>query len=535
MPCSGRFSRLRRAFSRCEEVCNKALRMSQRAFSIKTRVDAAGGKNNTQTVSLPKLNTQPRTVVFQTKTQTHKAIPDKKYNPYKKTEEIKLKLPPINSGTKARIHSSYSNSINELKNQNYDLKLQLVEVKTETKLLKKVQHRHTVALQQFQDSEEGVSEVLNQNDGEVRDLQKLLCGTRTCRNNLAWKLQVTEKELTNVKDRIQHLQQRVTKEQALPAKDELSRKLNEVSIELQEKDKRINDLERCNQLLRGSINRQAATEHKKINTARKTSFCLQTQVYELSKETRDIKRELEIHNIYALRLQNQPKKRGKLNKLVQTEQVVSTPRSESEDRDKSELSDSEDKLQTGGKSAGNISTERHVYEESGPQETYTIEGPRSDLADTPVSEVSEVTTQPHEVSKLITEEDASEEKKSEVVPEPPVKNEENTVVWFPTPPVKKVVKRKTQKRKYIFSSVVENLHKGKPAYPGLTLNQYRQLLRQRKGVSLSRPRSSKSPAWKSESVDSGSPRVTHTPRSQVTPLVAPPSSNLEPNRDDSQT
>ncbi|XP_019720419.1 lebercilin-like [Hippocampus comes] len=510
------------------------MRMSQRAFSIKTRVDAAGGKSNAQSGSLPKLNPQPRTVVFQTKTQTHKTTPDKKYNPYKKTEEIKLKLPPINSATKTRIHSSYSNSINELKNQNYDLKLQLVEVKTETKLLKKVQHRHTVALQQFQDSEEGVSEVLNQNDGEVRDLQKLLCGTRTCRNNLAWKLQVTEKELTNVKDRIHQLQQRVIKEQALPAKDELSRKLNEVSVELQEKDKRINDLERCNKLLRGSLNRQAATEHKKINTARKTSFCLQTQVYELSKETRDIKRELEIHNIYAFRLQNQPKKKGKQNKMVQTEVVVSTPRSEVESRAKSEISEPDDKLQTCPKPI-TPTAERRVYQESGPQESYTIEGPRSDLEDAPVSEVKEMPTQPPEV-KLIIEDDVSEGKKSDASLEQPVKQEENTVVWIPAPPEPKVFGRsKLQRRKYFFSPVVENLHKGKPAYPGLTLNEYRLLQRQRKGVSLIRPRSANSPAWKSESVDSNSPRTMQTPQSEALPLMPSAVSDLESNHDDSQT
>ncbi|XP_061684365.1 putative leucine-rich repeat-containing protein DDB_G0290503 [Syngnathoides biaculeatus] len=511
------------------------MRMSQRAFSIKARVDAAGGKSNTQSGSLPRLNPQPRTVVFQTKTQTHKTTPDKKFNPYKKTEEIRLKLPPINTVSKTRIHSSYSNSINELKNQNYDLKLQLVEVKTETKLLKKVQQRHTVALQQFHDSEEGVSEVLNQNDGEVRDLQKLLCGTRTCRNNLAWKLQVTEKELTNVKDRIHQLQQRVIKEQALPAKDELSRKLNEVSIELQEKDKRINDLEKCNKLLRGSLNRQAATEHKKINMARKTSFCLQTQVYELSKETRDIKRELEIHNIYAFRLQNQPKKKGKLNKMVQTEVVVSTPRSEVDSRTKSELS--EDEKQIFAKPVCNTANaERRVYQESVPQESYTIEGPRSDLEDagTPAPAVETIPTQPPEVKSTI-EKEATEERKPDVVPEQPAKQEEAAVVWFPTPPEPKAFGRsKLQRRKYIFSPVVENLHQGKPAYPGLTLNEYRLLQRQRKGMTLSRPNSN-SPAWKSDYIEGTSPRTIQTPQPEAVPSVPPPVSDLESNPDVSKT
>ncbi|KAM9811708.1 uncharacterized protein ACBT44_011184 [Syngnathus typhle] len=508
------------------------MRMSQRAFSVKTRVETAGGKSNAQSGSLPKLNPQARTVVFQNKTQTHKAAPDKKYNPYnsyKKTEEIKLKLPPINTPVKTKIHSSYSNSINELKNQNYDLKLQLVEVKTETKLLKKVQHRHTVALQQFQDSEEGVSEVLNQNDGEVQGLQKLLCGTRTCRNNLAWKLQVTEKELSNVKDRIHQLQQRVIKEQTLPAKDELSHKLTEVSIELQEKDKRINDLEKCNKLLQGSINRQAASEHRKITSARKTSFCLQTQVYELSKETRDIKRELDIHNIYSLRLQDQPRRRGKINKMIQTEVAVSMARSDTE-KSKSDISEPEDNLQP-------VVSAEKVCPDSGPQEPCTVEPPMSDLASTPVPEVPK-SPQPPEV-KSITEEEVPKEKKSEPVPaiEPPVKKEEKKVVWVPTPPEQKVFTRpKLLRRKYMFTPVVENMHRGKPAYPGLTLNEYRQLLGQRKGIfNFSRPRSAHSPAWKSESIDSNSPLVIQTPRSEVVPVMPPIVSDLGSNLDGSQT
>ncbi|XP_077466781.1 uncharacterized protein LOC144083124 [Stigmatopora argus] len=515
------------------------MRMSQRAFTIKTRVETAGDKSNAQSGSLPRLNPQARTVVFQTKTQIHKTTPDKKFNPYKKTEEIKLKLPPINTVSKTRLHSSYSNSINELKNQNYDLKLQLVEVKTETKLLKKVQQRHTVALQHFQDSEECVSEVLNQNDGEVRDLQKLLCGTRTCRNNLAWKLQVTEKELTNVKDRITHLQHRVIKEQALPAKDELSRKLNEVSIELTEKDKRINDLEKCNKLLRGSLNRQAASEIRKINTARKTSFCLQTQVYELSKETRDIKRELEIHNIYAFRLQNQnlPKKKGKINKMVQTELLVSSPCSDLDSRPKSELSESDDKRQL----SENLASippipETRVYQESVPQESYTIEGPRSDLDDsqTPVPD-TKLSSQQSE-GKFTTDDEASEDKKSELVQDQTAKKEDSSVVWVPTPPQPKSFGRsKLQRRKYFFSPVVENMHRGKPAYPGLTLSEYRLLQRHKKGVRIGRPASSKSTVCKSEITENSSPRTIQTPQTDVVPSVTPGVSDLESNPNDSKT
>nr|XP_057936028.1 arp2/3 complex-activating protein rickA-like [Doryrhamphus excisus] len=492
------------------------MRMSQRAFSVKTRVDAGGiHASDTRSGSLPRMTPQARNVLFQTKTQLHKTMDDKKFNPYRKTEEIKLKLPPINN-VKTRIHSSYSNSIKDLKNQNYDLKLQLIEVKTETKLLKKVQHRHTVALQNYQDTEESISEVLTQNNNEVRDLQKLLCGTRTCRNNLAWKLQVTEKELTDVKDKIQQLQRRVVKEQTLPAKDELSRKLTEVSVQLQEKDRRIQDLEKCNILLRGSLNRQAATEHKKITAARKTSYCLQTQVYELKKESRDIKRELEIHNIYAYRL-NQTKKKGKLNKMVQTD-VVSAPNSRGDSLKKSEESELEEKPPV---VSHPVIPERQVYQTTRPPPP-----PPVPEKCPPVSEdidqhavVEEIPSQPPAIEYIPV---VTEEKKLDlVVPEQPQKREDQ-VVWIPTPPEHKGRNPRAtsrQKHKYIFSPVIENLHKGRPAYSGVDMNEYRAFQR-KKVVSVSQTCSGSSPAWKSDYMGDSSTCGDDTPRPEVVSILA---------------
>ncbi|XP_054649255.1 SH3 domain-binding glutamic acid-rich protein isoform X2 [Dunckerocampus dactyliophorus] len=431
--------------------------------------------------------------------------------------EIKLKLPPINNA-KTRIHSSYSNSIKDLKNQNYDLKLQLIEVKTETKLLKKVQHRHTVALQNYQDTEDSISEVLTQNDNEVRDLQKLLCGTRTCRNNLAWKLQVTEKELTDVKDKIQLLQRRVVKEQTLPAKDELSRKLTEVSVQLQEKDRRIQDLEKCNKLLRGSLNRQAATEHKNITAARKTSYCLQTQVYELKKETRDIKRELEIHNIYAYRLNNQPKKKGKLNKMVQTDVVLSAPASKVDSLVKSVVSDLKEKPPVVSRP---VISDRQVYQTTEPPLPVPVECPPvlEDTDKCAVPEDEQILSQPPVIEYIPQ---ATEEKKSDMVALEQPEKREDQVVWIPTPPEHRGYPRSMSKmrRKYIFSPVIENLHKGRPAYSGVDMNEYRAFQRQKKVEVLSQTCSGSSPAWRSDYIVDSSACGDETPRPEAVSVVA---------------
>lgn len=72
-----------------------------------------------------------------------------------------LKLPPIKSlqVSKPRTQSGYSNCIRELESQVGDLRQQLSEAWTENKLLKRLQRRHMVALQHFQESEGSISQV----------------------------------------------------------------------------------------------------------------------------------------------------------------------------------------------------------------------------------------------------------------------------------------------------------------------------------------------------------------------------------------
>jgi len=78
-----------------------------------------------------------------------------------KTNHQILRLPPVKSlqGSKPRAQSATMNCIRQLRSQVWDLQQQLSDAKTENKLLKTVQHRHTVALQHFHDSESSISQV----------------------------------------------------------------------------------------------------------------------------------------------------------------------------------------------------------------------------------------------------------------------------------------------------------------------------------------------------------------------------------------
>ncbi|XP_077578876.1 uncharacterized protein LOC144200534 isoform X1 [Stigmatopora nigra] len=293
-------------------------------------------KEQPQPCSLPRLLTGQR--ISQTKSHTYKSQEDK-LNPYRRPEVSKLKLPPIRDPIKLREQSAQN--IKELKNQNYVLQQQLKDSKMENKLLKNVLHRHSVALQQYQDLEGSISQIQEQHRNEVKALRKLLSETRLSRDNLVRKLQTTEKELLDCRGRINHLQWRVCRNPNLLEKEELTRRLSEFTIQLEEKERRIQFLEKSNMLLQGSLNRQVASEYKKITKTNEFSLGLQSEVGELTKKVEpDRMKEMEANGIYGMRSSKQERK-VKQSKMVQTEAFVST-NSDPGSRLKSDFSDIDD-------------------------------------------------------------------------------------------------------------------------------------------------------------------------------------------------
>ncbi|XP_038549743.1 LOW QUALITY PROTEIN: lebercilin-like protein [Micropterus salmoides] len=115
------------------------------------------------------------------------------------------------------------------------LQQQLNEARTENKLLKRIQHRHTVALQHFQDSEGSLSQILTKHNNEAPSLQGLLRETQAC---LARQLQATESKLQRSKDSLQHLQL-LSQDQGLLEREELNLRLTNATEQLDQKDKRI--------------------------------------------------------------------------------------------------------------------------------------------------------------------------------------------------------------------------------------------------------------------------------------------------------
>ncbi|XP_029301710.1 LOW QUALITY PROTEIN: lebercilin-like protein [Cottoperca gobio] len=389
-----------------------------------------------------------------------------------------LKLPPIKhlQVSNTRIQSANLNSIRELKSQVWDLQQQLSEARTENKLLKSLQHRHTVALKHFQQSEGSISQILTKHSNKARVLQGLLRETSACRDNLARQLQTTENKLRSTKVRLQHLQL-LSQDHSLLEREELTFRLARASAELENKDKRILDLEKNLELSRASFNRQIMTEQRKINEARKISRYRQEQIYQLNKAIQDRERNLDTHNIYFHRFSKGSSKKGSESKMVQTDRLILLP-TEAASLLELEFREIEETLEEQESSVNWC-----CYNPE--QESLRIDDPETEVsANITLEEVHPEDTETRadreqsisdDGQEYQTEEDCAEERETPEAPqaseeEPKTEEHESEMSYIlekslnTTEPRRKGYKLSKFRRNYAFKPSIENMHSGRPAY-----------------------------------------------------------------------
>ncbi|XP_061576499.1 lebercilin-like [Cololabis saira] len=212
------------------------------------------------------------------------------------------KLPPIKPQqvSTSNVHSASTICVKELKSQVWALQQELSEVRTENKLLKKIQHRYTVALQRHQDSESSIPQILEKHNKETRALKGLLRETRISRDNATRQLQATESKLHETKVDLQHLKL-LSQDQHLLEREELSLSLAKAYAKLEDKESRIQEMEKNLALCQASFKRQIVTEQRKIKEATMLSSYQQWQISQLSEEIQDKEKELKQHYIYSHR------------------------------------------------------------------------------------------------------------------------------------------------------------------------------------------------------------------------------------------
>ncbi|XP_077421160.1 uncharacterized protein LOC144051697 [Vanacampus margaritifer] len=400
-----------------------------------------------------------------TKCHAHITLEDKLL-PYRRNGDYRLKLPPINENPNPYELSTNLN-IQDLKRQNGDLQLQLIVFKTQSKVMKSVLHRHTVAVQDYHRLEGNLSQIQNQHMNEVKTIRKLLGKTRSSCGSLAKKLQDSEKELLDSKEKILQLESQIFHNPNMLEREELSRRLDEATVELREKNKLIWELERNNTLLQSTLHRHIAAEERKMSKTNDVFYCLQARVYELTKEIQEQKKDLKQCNLPALRFEHLANKKETCNKMVQTEEIDSTPIAD-ESSIKPDSFESDDELQkwltptSTDNVLGGAAVKYLKKNKEHANNLTDFEGISDHQMAGDCSERNEVTD--------ASQQSVEEEQYEESIPSqkyPDSCRLAQTIVK--TSPQQIGRTRAPARRKYLYSPVTTNLHLGKPAYSRLEM------------------------------------------------------------------
>ncbi|XP_034024668.1 lebercilin-like protein [Thalassophryne amazonica] len=384
-----------------------------------------------------------------------------------------------------RIQCAELTSVKELKNQVRDLQKQLSDTGTENKLLVKVQQRHMAALQYFQYSEGSHVQIVAKQENKAQGLKEIIRGVHACHVKLTKQLQTSENMLLKTKDSVHHLDQ-LNQDHTLLETEELIRKLDKATAELDSKNKRILELENNLELCQASFNHQNEREKRKAKEEQKKSCNLKETIQDLTQKIEDAEKELAKLNIYYHRLQNECNKKGiqrKLKSIVNENTITEVLENDSSDdnshqnntqtpSDNTEQSEEDPEEQT-----DEVCIEKeYMYveeelegqtEEQQCQEPLVVEYPEADVPEKMSTEDNNDTFCLHYYIIImnffsdISEKNDGCEENPEDQPEGSC-NEENVEETHHMCHIGHRFPRIY--RKYIFKQTIENLHNGRPAY-----------------------------------------------------------------------
>ncbi|KAM9317229.1 lebercilin [Gastrophryne carolinensis] len=219
-----------------------------------------------------------------------------------RSQSLNKESPPkdIDIVTK-RVLSARLLKINELRNEVAELQIKLEECQKENKTLKRLQFRQEKALNKFEDTENEISQLLSRHNNEVRILRERLRKSQERERTIEKKLKETEDELYRTNVALKKLKQ-LSENRHLAERDELSRKVEMVESKLDERERRVKELEKNIELTQSSFQRQLLSEKKKAHDAQEENKLLQEELQRLLQKLKEKERELDAKNIYAYRL-----------------------------------------------------------------------------------------------------------------------------------------------------------------------------------------------------------------------------------------
>lgn len=226
-----------------------------------------------------------------------------------RSQSLNKESPPkdIDVVTK-RVLSARLLKINELRNELTEIQMKLEECQKENKALKRLQFRQEKALNKFEDTENEVSQLISRHNNEMRTLKERLRKFQERERNTEKRLKDSEEELYRANVALKKLKQ-LSENKHLAEREELTKKVDLLESRLDDRERRVRELEKNIELTQSSFQRQLIVEKKKVHDVLEDNKVLQEELQRLTQKLRDKERELDAKNIYALRLSKpSPKK-----------------------------------------------------------------------------------------------------------------------------------------------------------------------------------------------------------------------------------
>ncbi|XP_045857569.1 lebercilin-like protein [Meles meles] len=200
-----------------------------------------------------------------------------------------------------RVLSARLHKIKELKNEVGDIHRKLEVTVLENQFLKQLQLRHLKAIGKYENSQNNLPQIMAKHQNEVKNLRQLLRKSQEKERSASRKLREADSELLKTKDALQALQ-KLSEDKNLAEREELTQRLSVLTTKTEANDKKIQSLEKQLRLNNRAFNRQLAIETRKTVAAQAATKTLQMELKHLQQKLKEKDRELEIRNIYTSRI-----------------------------------------------------------------------------------------------------------------------------------------------------------------------------------------------------------------------------------------
>lgn len=203
-----------------------------------------------------------------------------------------------------RVLSANRNKARALHNVIYELQQQVDSLTVENKDLKRAARLQDREIRKLDGAEAELPSLLKKHSAEMRVLQERGKRQKEASDKARDNLKRRDMELIKVKEKLKRYED-MAKEQNLPEKSTLNKKVETLEKEMEEKDKKIADLSRAVQLNDKVRNRELREKNVKYSRAIEELKRVKQEYDELQRKLKDKEKALEVTNIYSQRLNNQ--------------------------------------------------------------------------------------------------------------------------------------------------------------------------------------------------------------------------------------